>query len=203
MNGSFLNKGNFLTIVITSPDSIEYESGKIVTLLNNGVDYLHIRKPNWEKGRMENLIESIPEEYYSKLKLHDHYDLVVKYGLGGIQLNSRNSIPVKEIGKVSFSAHSVEEVENKISELRDMNIELEYSTLSPIFDSFSKTGYKSRFDIEDLKSKIKGKNVIALGGVEPELFNILKENEFYGAAMLGCVWKDLDDFIRKLNKYKI
>ena len=61
----------------------------------------------------------------------------------------------------------------------------DYVTLSPIFDSISKQGYKSAFKLMELKNKIKGKKVVALGGVTPDKFSYLKSIGFKGAALLG------------------
>lgn len=61
-------------------------------------------------------------------------------------------------------------------------------TLSPIFDSISKNGYRSAFDLDEIKDMITGRHVTALGGVTPDAFPILREKGFSGAALLGYIW---------------
>ena len=63
--------------------------------------------------------------------------------------------------------------------------------LSPIFDSVSKQGYASAFTDNALKQAsrdgIIDNKVVALGGVTPDKINYLRQLNFGGAAMLGCV----------------
>ncbi|HXD94336.1 MAG TPA: thiamine phosphate synthase, partial [Bacteroidia bacterium] len=67
----------------------------------------------------------------------------------------------------------------------------EYVFLSPVFDSISKTGYKSNFDLENLKPFLKKhKNVIALGGVNTKNIELIKQVGFSGAAFIGAVWQN-------------
>lgn len=185
---------DFLIIAITEPEFIENEAEKIAKLLQSGVDYVHIRKPGAELRDVKNLIEDIPYPYRSRLKLHGHFQLTEEFNVGGIQLNSRCPNPVPTAKSVSRSCHSFDDVDECWEDY-------EYVTLSPIFDSISKKGYLSKFKLDEIKRKIVGKNVIAMGGVTPETLNVLREKGFKGAAMFGCVWKDVDSFIDSLSKF--
>ena len=78
------------------------------------------------------------------------------------------------------SCHSLDEI--SLAEGYD------YVTLSPIYDSISKAGYKAKFDIDSLRPVIAGRKVIALGGVTPEKFGELAEKGFSGASLLGYIW---------------
>lgn len=168
-------------IAITHPYFIANEHQRICRLLDDGWFRVHIRKPEACSEATEALISRIPSRYYPFISLHDHYKLAEKYGIGGIHLNSRNPVaPEGWSGLISRSCHSIEE----LSCYQD----LDYLTLSPVFDSISKHGYKSRFDHETLKETDLNK-VYALGGVT---FSRLRELEilgFEGAAMLSEAWK--------------
>ncbi|MDE6340103.1 MAG: thiamine phosphate synthase [Muribaculaceae bacterium] len=180
----------FLKIAITAEDFIEDEANLIMQVLDGGVDFVHIRKPNATKKDILKLFASIDQKYFSRLKLHDNFEILNEICLGGVHLNSRNSIPPHNALSVSKSLHSIEE-------LKECD-KYDYVTLSPIFDSISKTGYLSAFNLDSLKEKIKNKNVIALGGVTPERFDLLQACGFAGGAMLGCVWGDVKKFCRQL-----
>jgi len=182
----------FRLIVITQPDWVDDEAGKIGKLLDGGIDYVHIRKPGASLRDVKNLIEDIPYRLRHRLKLHGHFELLNEFNLGGVHLNSRCPVAPPTAAAVSRSCHSVRETENCHG--------MEYVTLSPIFDSISKEGYMSAFNLDDLKDKITGKNVIALGGVTPDKFRLLKEYGFAGAAMIGCVWHDVGTFLSSLSK---
>ncbi len=168
-------------IAITTPDFRQGEDLAICRLIDCGWHRVHIRKPEATREQLAELIEKLPEKYRPNISLHDHFDLAVSYGLGGVHLNCRNTLPPDEWnGLISRSCHSIEELGNCS--------DLDYLTLSPIFDSISKPGYKSRFSPETLKSKHL-KNVYALGGVTFSRLHELEGLGFEGAAMLSEAWK--------------
>ena len=191
------SSGKFSLIGITAEDFIDNEAGKIENLLDCGLDYIHIRKPGASRKALAELIGAIKPEYYGRLKLHDYYDLAEAYKLGGVQLNSRNSEITSEKLRISRSCHSLEEIDAFAEAYPDY----EYVTLSPIFNSISKKGYVSAFNLDDLTDKIKGKSVIALGGITPSSLTTLREAGFAGAAMLGCIWSNVDEFCKQLKTY--
>ena len=84
--------------------------------------------------------------------------------------------------------HSLEELENHKEKY-------EYAFLSPIFDSISKVGYKSKFDLQELKRKsplLLGEGqggVIALGGIDESKIEICRQLGFAGVAVLGAIWQ--------------
>lgn len=183
---------DFVIIAITPPVFLKNEAETINKILSdNEAHYLHIRKPGSSESEIVSLLKQIHPSHFSRLKLHDHFQLVSKYNLGGIHLNSRNpeispEILSKDIDNkrfsVSKSVHSVEELDN--------NSRFDYQFISPVFDSISKKGYNAGFNLTELSDKIKGKNVIALGGVTPDKFPLLKSLGFRGAALLGHFFPD-------------
>lgn len=172
---------NFLKIGITLPGFVGNEAGRIMELLESGViDLCHIRKPDWDYETTASLIKLIPPELHSKLKIHDHFELMDKFELYGVHLNERNPSHLGHNKNVSKSCHKIEELEN----IQDFD----YVTLSPIYDSISKKGYQKSFELEKLKTFLKGKNVIALGGVTPNNFEELRQAGFSGAALSGYLF---------------
>lgn len=187
---------NFRTLVFTSPEEISEEKEKIIKLLENGVDFVHIRKPRFNTDRMRAFIASIDPYYHTRLKLHDFFELSKEFDLGGIHLNSRNPIGPAEARNISISLHSIEE----IKKLQSPQM-FDYVTLSPIFDSISKKGYYSTFSLKELSVPESFPPVIALGGVTPEKFNFLRNKGFSGAALLGYIWND--QFNQRVKALKI
>ena len=91
-------------IVITSPDKMPGEVSTICRLLNDGIDSIHIRKPDWNETQCRELIEAIPEQYRCQLVLHQYFELCEEYHLKGIHLNKRHSYPpVDHKGTISCS----------------------------------------------------------------------------------------------------
>lgn len=183
-----------ISIVITHEAEIDAEDKKITSLLDSGVDYIHIRKPEYGEKDVARLISRIPERLHPRLTLHDHFNLTNLFKIGGIHLNNRNSIRPLELRdlRISRSCHTLEETEN----IEDYA----YVTLSPIFDSISKKGYESKFNIDDLKIVGTNRRIIALGGLTPDKAGPLINKGFYGIALLGYVWEG--NFDSRLNTLK-
>lgn len=172
----------FLKIAVTAEDFIPGEASRIAQLLTEeGFDYVHIRKPHASTREVSDLIEDIPYPLRKRLRLHGHFDLLNQFNLAGAHLNSRCSEAPAAARSLTRSCHSLEETENQDREYK-------YVFLSPVFDSISKKGYTSQFNPYEIKGKMQAKNVIALGGVTPDKFEMLKDAGFAGAAMLGALW---------------
>ena len=178
-----------MIIVITRPDFFEGEAAKIAQLLQSGrADLVHIRKPRASQSEVEQLLFSIPTELYSRLVLHDHHSLAIKYGLRGVHLNSRNpEPPAGWSGAVSISCHTLSE----LSECRRKPYA--YMSLSPIFDSISKQGYRAAFTAEELERArqegIIDRRVMALGGVTFDKLDAVRQMGFGGGMILGDAWR--------------
>lgn len=126
-------------ILLTMPDFFIEEHQILTALFDEGLELLHLRKPDSESVYLERLLTLIPETYRKRIVLHDHFYLKSEYNLAGIHLNNRNPLPPQNYkGQVSRSCHSAEEV-------LQYKKNYDYLFLSPIFNSISKEGYKSNF----------------------------------------------------------
>lgn len=178
-------------ITITSPDFISGEAIFIDKLFLQGLDLLHIRKPDVSLEAYKRLLLQIPKHWYSRIVLHEHFDLAEEFGLHGIHLNRRCSqVPDSFRGSTSCSCHTLEEVK-KQKDSKD------YVFLSPIFDSISKIGYHAAFSPTSLKQaaieNIIDEKVIALGGITANNISLVKEWHFGGVAFLGDIWKRMSE----------
>ena len=193
-------------IVISAPDFLPGEAEAVTALLEAGAWRVHVRKPAAGSDSIARLLEHIPAALYSRISLHDHHELAARFGVGGVHLNSRNpSVPDGFGGMVSRSCHS-------ISELSQYGPVCDYMFLSPVFDSISKSGYTSRFSLEEIRRRIVAGSdvatarmdvmssdgncrsvdwgrVFALGGVCPDNVRLLEDAGFGGAAVLGYIWE--------------
>ena len=163
---------NFQLILITKPTFFVAENTAIKKYLERpDIDFIHIRKPN-----------------ANRLVLHDYHELAQQYHLHGVHLNSRNPEPPQGWqGAVSISCHSIDELAERRKE------PFAYMSLSPIFDSISKQGYRATFTTEELlkahEQGIIDERVMALGGVTFDKISEIKQMGFGGAMILGDAWK--------------
>lgn len=174
-------------LVITDVPFSATEPAAIRQLLDEGVERVHLRKPDASEEALRRLIEALPAECYPRLTLQDRLPLAVEYGLGGVHLNRRNAaVPAGFRGLVSRSCHTLDEIAAHPA--------CDYLFLSPLFDSISKSGYRAAFTDGELRDAavrgLLGERVVALGGIRPELLPRVRELGFGGAALLGAVWRD-------------
>lgn len=169
---------------ITQPEFWLGESEAIVRLLTEGgYDRVHVRKPGCSERDIETLLSAVPVRLRSRLSLHDCHEMALRFGTG-VHLNSRNQVlPPGFKGVLSRSCHL-------LKELGDIDA-FDYVFFSPVFESVSKKGYMPRYTVDELRrSNLVTHKVIALGGVRPEVLQLLENLGFGGAAMLGCVeWR--------------
>ncbi len=219
LSGRVHSPAIFKLVVISDPEFLSQEHIHLCELLQAGIYRLHIRKPAASVLELSSLIEKIPEQYYSRISLHDHHSLVLKYGLGGIHLNRRNpqlpegfdfcrnadlSCNPLISGEVNSTEHTLLSQRPTISrschsleELTQYKPSADYLFLSPIFDSVSKQGYSSQFPVDELIQARDGgvidSKVFALSGILPERIPLLRSLGFGGCAVLGYIW----DAVRK------
>ena len=177
-------------ILLTPPDFFVEEDKILTALFEEGLDLLHLRKPDTEPVYSERLLTLLPESHHNQIVVHDHFYLKEEYKLKGIHLSHRNPlIPDNYTGHVSASCHTFDEV------MADKKM-CDYVFLSPIFDSISKEGYASAFTSESIREAaekgIIDKRVIALGGVDENNLLQVKDFGFGGAAILGGLWNKFD-----------
>ncbi|MEG1572401.1 MAG: thiamine phosphate synthase [Bacteroidales bacterium] len=172
-------------IGITTPNLWAGEASAICSLLDQTLDFVHIRKPSATCMEVEALIRLIPQEYHARLVLHNHHELSNQFAFKALHLNhSYPTPPSQYTGALTRSCHS-------LHELVDLS-PYTYVFLSPIYNSISKQGYKAAFTTAQLEEAFRqgliNQKVIALGGVTPSHFTQLQSYGFGGAAMMGYLW---------------
>ena len=172
-------------IAITTPKVTDDDASIIGCLLDRGIDIIHLRKPESTIDECRKLLTKLTAEQRSKIVIHDYPELYSEFSLRGIHINRNiTSLPIGYNGSISRSCHTFEEV------LRYKE-ECDYLFLSPIFDSISKRGYKSRFSDGVLRrASVEGlidSKVIALGGVTLDKIPYLRSLNFGGVAMMGAI----------------
>ncbi len=196
-------------ILLTPPDFFVEEDEIITALFEEGLDLLHLRKPDTEPVYSERLLTLVPEDYHNQIVVHDHFYLKEEFNLMGIHLNSRNpEAPANYKGHISKSFHDIDELKREKSKFN-------YAFLSPIFDSISKSCYTAKFDMETLEQAssqgVIDKRVMALGGITSDNMEQVRNLGFGGVVILGDLWnrfkihstldyKELINHFRKLRK---
>jgi thiamine-phosphate pyrophosphorylase len=186
----------FHLIVITAPTALPDEPRLLTELLAAGLERLHLRKPGWSARQVEKLIQALPPPFWARLVLHGHPGLVRRYELGGLHLTASQRAaarrrPHLQPGQtLSTSFHS-------LAEISQHRRRYDYVFLSPMFDSLSKAGYASKFDLPTVQAflqKLASRPgyrpaVLALGGLDYQTIPLARQVGFEGVAVLGTIWQ--------------
>lgn len=174
-------------IAISTPKVTDADASIIRSLLDRGIDIIHLRKPDSDIEECRKLLTELKKKERERIIIHDYHELYYEFSLKGIHINKNiTALPDGYTGFRTRSCHSFEEV----TRYKD---EYNYLFLSPIFDSISKAGYMSGFTEEELRQAsadgIIDEKVVALGGVTFDRLLLLEELNFGGAAMLGALYR--------------
>jgi thiamine-phosphate pyrophosphorylase len=201
--------------VISDPVNIPSEHEVINALLEEGLEYFHLRKPEFTETEMASFLREIKPKFLKRISIHSHYKLIEKYNLRGIHFTNKylEAIDKDELkGIFKLASKKNLQLSTSIHTLEKMkDLKYSYVFLSPVFDSISKRDYESSFNSEILKEYLKNiksvKNrpeIIALGGIEENKIEKLMDLGFDGFALMGSVWnifKETQDVNKTLNIY--
>jgi hypothetical protein len=173
-------------ILMTRPDFFVEESQIITALFDEGLELLHVRKPESEPVYSERLLSLIPDNYHKNIVVHDHFYLKGEYGLKGIHLNARNTqLPHNYKGQISCSCQNADELKERVRSF-------DYVFLSSLFDPTREDGFGEQFSVQKLNEmadqKLIGRKVMAFGNVDVDNMSLVKSLGFGGAVVLGDLW---------------
>lgn len=196
-------------LAVTSGDNIKSEIPIVMEMFREGLDVLHLRKPNFSEHLVEEYLSLLPEIYHNRIVLHGYHDLAKKFNLKGIHITKRHKkTPLKTWWrirllkwkkptlKISTSCHS-------LSKLKKYTRNYDYVFLSPVFNSISKKHRKAGFSHKKIKKKLLSlDNVYAMGGVNAKNIERVKELGFDGVVLYGSLWKDGSDPVAVFKEIK-
>jgi thiamine-phosphate pyrophosphorylase len=177
-------------------NDLEKEIETLVSLFENGLEILHIRKKKFSTQEMEKYILAIPAKYHNRIIIHSHYKLALKYDLKGIHLNSKRRKSLRY--RFRFYYYKMRKPNlhistsfNNLSSLFDAGSKFNYVFLSPVFDSISRSGYQGAFNHNNLAIALAKTNqdVLALGGVQLDKVERIKDLGFKGMILSGIIWQ--------------
>ena len=173
-------------IILTKATFFVEEDKILTTLFEEGMENLHLYKPDSEPIYSERLLSLLSDDYYKKITVHDHFYLREEFGLRGIHLNNAtDSVPIGYKGNVSRTCHSIDE-------LYKAKKESKYVFLKTIFDSQSNPTDKQTQDYDKMKEAASrgliDKRVYAMGGINLDNIRLCRELGFGGVVVCGDLW---------------
>jgi thiamine-phosphate pyrophosphorylase len=195
-------------IILTKATFFVEEDKILTTLFEEGMENLHLYKPDSEPIYSERLLSLLSDDYYKKITVHDHFYLREEFGLRGIHLNNAtDSVPIGYKGNVSRTCHSIDE-------LYKAKKESKYVFLKTIFNSQSNPNDTQSFTEEELKAAAKqgliDRHVYALGGINLDNVRMVRDLGFEGVVICGDLWnrfnihqeQDYKDLIGHFKKWQ-
>ncbi|MDD7319123.1 MAG: thiamine phosphate synthase [Prevotella sp.] len=185
-------------VLMTKPTFFVEEDKILSNLLEEGMDYLHINKPESSPMFTERLLSLIPEEYHNKIVVHGHYYLKDEYGLRGIHIDDPlTPLPQGYKGKFSRTCTVIEQ-------LKEAKKKSEYVFLKSVAGENADNEPGGDFTIGQLadarKQGLIDKHVYALGGLNIDNLKEIKQLGFGGAVICEDIWARFD--IHKQQDYK-
>jgi len=177
-------------ILQTCPQFFVEEDKILAALFEEGMDLLLLRKPHTEPIYSERLVSLLPQRYYDRIMVHDHFYLKEDFNLHGIHLSKYSQTPPYNYsGPIARSCYSLQEVEQYKKDCL-------YVSLKNIYDSISQPSFKSDFThdqlVEAARKGIIDKDVMAQGGISLQNIPEIKKLGFGGVIVSGDIWKRFD-----------
>lgn len=177
-------------VIMTKPTFFVEEDKILTTLFEEGMDCMHLHKPNSSPMYSERLLSLLSDNYYRKIAVHDHYYLKTEYGLGMIHIDDPEApLPNGYKGKFSRTCKSIQQI-------KELKKKSEYVFLKGIFDSLSDPDAKSSIPMRELEEASRDglidRHVYAQGGMNLENIRLMKELGFGGVVICGDLWNRFD-----------
>ena len=188
-----------MKLVIMTKTTFFVEEDKILTsLYEEGMDNLHLSKPEATPMYYERLLSLLPEEMYRRITVHDHFYLKNEYGLAAIHLKDMDE-PLPQGYKGRFTRSCTD-----LSRLRELKKKPEYVLLKNIFNGIELKDEQANFTMKELEqaadSGLIDKHVYAMGGMSLDKIHIAKELGFGGVVICGDLWNHFN--IHNQQDYK-
>ncbi len=178
-----------MLVVFSAEEFLNNEGHTLNLLFEEGMENLHLRKPNCEPKDLGNLLEKIKPEFHSRIVLHQHHDLQNHFRVKGLhfkELDRRNSMNEIKMNMANGTYKNLS-LSTSFHNCEDLYLDStpwHYQFLSPVFDSISKEQYTGQKYAVDSGNK----TILGLGGVHAGNMNEIKSLGYCGAAVLGAVW---------------
>ena len=173
-------------VLMTQPTFFVEEDKILSSLFDEGLENLHLHKPGATPMYSERLLTLLPEDYYSKITVHDHFYLKEEYKLQGIHIDD-STTPAPQ----GYKGHLTRTC-TRLDELKAAKRNADYVFLKYIFDSQTEPNKKSTFNMTELENAARqgliDKHVYALGGMNIDNIKTAKDLGFGGVVISGDIW---------------
>lgn len=177
-------------ILVTPSDQIEGEIERVISLLEEGLEILHLRKPKSSKVYLENYIKAIPSKFHNRIIIHGHYDLALKFNLKGVNFQREHRTKTWKnkwrIFKLRLRNPKlvITTTFKRLESLQSDSLKFDYVILNPVFTAKAYYAENEESGINVLSNAIisSKQTVFAMGGINAGNINVVKKAGFAGMA---------------------
>lgn len=181
-------------VLMSTPNFFVEEHHILTALFDEGLEMVHLDKPNSEPVFCERLLSLLPESYRRLIVTHDHFYLQNEYELRGIHLSERNpQVPAGYKGCVSCSCDSLDSLSQAKKDRDHVLFDVTDIDLSTLKDAS--------------KRKLIDKKVFATGDIDLDNVSQIADCGFGGVVLQEAIWKRFDihntqDFKEIINYFR-
>ncbi len=185
-----------MLMIYTPENEVENEVKTIQNMLDNGADYLFVRKPVLDDFGVVDYLEQFDSRYYKQM-ITTSLILCKEFDMAGYHFT--RDIWQKNLNynyKILEWLHTHHKLSSKsahsIAEIKTLNRIFKLLIISPLYKSITKNNYFYPWNYHKLGIAVKNAaaTCIGVGGIHAENINNLSSMNFAGAGLLGGIWQD-------------
>jgi len=172
-------------MVLTDRTQVSDETllDRLRRIVDGGADTIVVREKDLPTSERRTLVEQVMTFTPTVIVASD-VTLARAVGAHGVHLSANDDAVTDDDLIVGRSSHTLVEVVTG-------GAALDYVTLSPMFDSRSKPGYRSGTSVKDLAPATAVVPTFALGGIEtPARVRTARDAGAFGVAVMGALMRD-------------
>lgn len=177
-------------MVLTYPEKVPNEAAILNRFFEDGLELLHLRKPDWSKAEVVELVDQIDPTYHYRIVFHQHHELADTYRSLKVHFSGkeRRLEDVESYRKMREQGYWLSTSVHQQEEIMGWDAYFNSMFYSPVFDSISKPGHAGKLEqMTPLPETVS--QIVALGGIgEAQLVTIAAKG-FDAAAILGALWQ--------------
>jgi thiamine-phosphate pyrophosphorylase len=198
-----------MKVVVVSPEHDHpREHAVVAELFAGGLERFHLRKPHASVTELETYLQRISAPWRSRVVLHQHHELVERFGLGGKHWRDDGvgrvipNPPISDRRAKDSAPYLTSRSCHDLATLRGALGQFDAVFFGPVFASISKPGYgpvpgnavgEALGAILCTRTKSERQTeMIAIGGIDASTARRAEQLGFDGIAVLGAVWQAAD-----------
>lgn len=196
-------------ILFSHQGTFDGEADVLNTLFSQGLELFHLRKKDFSEEKVIELLRHISPQYYNRIIIHEHFNLVDQFGLKGVHYTQSlwflwDQLANKSID-ISIAVIRPEDIENVNPRV---NLVI-YNSLFPINRGNAYQRFLFQRKTKNaIKNKPKNTKVCASGGVTIENLKAVRALGFDCVGVMSPIWdtwlnsKNMDLVVEKFHRLR-